>query len=302
MSEPITISQSLQLLAKMREAAPEATAAKLAQMTALIKELASENAYLNARVSEDHTLLKNMDDTPLLAEFVDDQPPVSPDELMLLAGLHDALRPALLAIRQQMEWIEAEMQGLLTDRQEHALQVVTDSSDRSFRLLDAVQRLIDIQRGDTDIEQNTFIASELLEEAHQRAQADHHYVSVQLPEVVPVAQGDYFQSLLILDDLLDNAIRYTPQGGEIRLSLDNLGTHVLFSVADNGIGLRPEDMTHIGEPFWRGEHHPLVHQHRGSGLSLYIAKEVLARQGGELIFSGEPELGSTFSFTLAIPS
>jgi signal transduction histidine kinase len=61
-------------------------------------------------------------------------------------------------------------------------------------------------------------------------------------------------------------------------------------------------MQHIGQPFWRGDYHPLVRQHNGTGLSLFLIKQMLALQGGEFIFSGEPDLGSTFSFTLTVAS
>src|SRR5690606_32334537 len=105
-----------------------------------------------------------------------------------------------------------------------------------------------------------------------RASARGHELALAVPESVPMVHGDFYQALLVLTDLLDNAIRYTPPGGTIRLSVDGLGTHVLFSVADNGIGLRPEDMDTVGQPFWRGEHHPLVRQHPGTGLSLFLAR------------------------------
>jgi len=81
-----------------------------------------------------------------------------------------------------------------------------------------------------------------------------------------------------------------------------LGTHVLFSVADTGIGLSEDDLEHVGKPFWRGEHQRLVRQHAGTGLRLFLAQRILALQQGELIFSGESDFGSTFSFTLMIPS
>ena len=66
-------------------------------------------------------------------------------------------------------------------------------------------------------------------------------------------------------------------------------------------GLKPEDLEHIGKPFWRGSHHKLVRAHAGTGLRLYLAKQILALQDGELIFTGETGTGSTFSFTLPIP-
>jgi signal transduction histidine kinase len=128
-----------------------------------------------------------------------------------------------------------------------------------------------------------------------------HDITIQAPDIVPLVRGDFYQTLIVLSDLLDNAMRYTPPGGQIRMSVDNLGSHALFSVVDNGIGLEPDDLEQVGKPFWRGTKHRLVRQHNGTGLRLFLAKQMLALQDGELIFSGEPGQGSTFSFTLPLP-
>jgi signal transduction histidine kinase len=117
---------------------------------------------------------------------------------------------------------------------------------------------------------------------------------------LPPLRADYQRTLAILVDLMDNAVRYTPEGGSSRIAVDNLGGYVLFTVADNGIGLSDADMQYIGQPFWRALHQPLVRAHRGTGLRLYLARRVLEMQGGALFFSGEPNAGSTFSFTVPV--
>ena len=215
------------------------------------------------------------------------------------------MRPPLIAIRGRAELVQAGMLGQLSEEQEQWLQAIHENTDRAFAVLDAVQQALALQQGQVQIGWTTFISTDLLNEAYERirdkAQVRQHQLHVHAPEVVPMAQGDFYQSLIILTDLLDNAVRYTPEGGQIRLSVDNLGTHVLFSVADNGIGLTEEDLLHVGQPFWRGEHQRLVRQHPGTGLRLYLARHILALQRGELIFSGEPGVGSTFSFTLLTP-
>lgn len=307
MSQSLDVTRSLQLLNKLKNAAPQATAVKLEQIMRLLQDLSDENAYLNARIHEGDVTF----DEPVSFEDAtpaDEPPAAHSDEtdFDILVGVNDALRPPLVAVRGRAELLLAGMLGQITGEQAQWLHAIDENTVRAFRVLDALQRLIAIKRDQIHIEWSNFVASDLLEEAYtqikERAAAAGHTVVVQVSEVVPVAQGDFHQSLLILNALLDNAVRYTPEGGQIRLSVDNLGTHVLFNVADSGIGLYPEDMQHIGQPFWRGDHHPLVRQHTGSGLSLYLVRHLLALQGGEFIFSGEPDLGSTFSFTLNMPT
>ena len=230
-------------------------------------------------------------------------PPV--EALPLFNGLSDSLRPPLVAIRGRAELVQGGLLGQITPEQDTWLEAIQENTRRAFAVLDAVQEMIAIQTGKVRIEPVNFLSTDLLTEAWERtrdrAKLLGHTVTIQAPDLVPLAHGDFYQSLIILTDLLDNAMRYTQPGGQIKLSVDNLGTHVLLSVADNGVGLKPEDLEHIGKPFWRGSHHKLVRAHAGTGLRLYLARQLLALQDGELIFTGEMGTGSTFSFTLPIP-
>lgn len=314
MTRPASVPAALALLKRLRNAAPPATAAKLDQVMALVQALSTEAAFFSTRMTEDTSLLETRAASSQVESPVQREVPALLDQPItdettafdILVGVNDALRAPLVGIHGRTELLQAGLPGQISTEQEQWLEAIHQNTYRVFRLLDAVQRLIAIQRGEVQVDWSHFIASDLLEEAYSRirdraAERDLE-VLIQAPDSVPMARGDFYQSLLVLTDLLDNAVRYTPEGGQIRLSVEGLGTHVLFSVADTGIGLRPEDMAHVGTPFWRGEYHPLVRQHTGTGLSLFLARRVLAAQNGELIFSGEPDVGSTFSFTLLAPT
>lgn len=317
LSPALTVEQALEVLKRLRTAAPPATADKLAGVVALVQSLAQENAYLNT----------------LLLEGIPGGAPAAPpaeavpvggdrrtvtDELRqaaalpdvplldLFAGLNDALRPPLIAIRGRAELVQAGLLGQITPEQDVWLQAIDENTTRAFAVLDALQEMIALKRGQMRLEIVNFISTDLLTEGWERVKDRvrpyNHDVTIQAPEVVPLAQGDFYHALVILTDMLDNAIRYTPPGGQIRMSVDNLGTHVLFSVTDNGIGLSSDDLAQVGKPFWRGTQNKLVRQHSGTGLRLFLAKQMLELLGGELIFSGEPGLGSTFSFALPAPA
>lgn len=299
----LNAAQALALLGKLRQAAPPATADKLAAVAALIESLTQENAYLDALVSENPPLLAaappaDADDDDALA---DDIAPLD-----LLAGVGAALRAPLAAMREQAELAQAELPAA-GGAGEPAWwpAAVSSASARALRLLDAVEQLVALEQGRTPFDIVNFVATDVLKEAQSRCAAliaaRGHRLALAVPQVVPLAQGDYYQTLVVLTDLLENAARYTPEGGAVRLAVDSLGTHVLFSVADSGIGLSADDLAHVGQPFWRGDKHPLVRFYAGTGLRLYLAKRTLARQAGALIFFGEPGRGSTFSFTLPAP-
>jgi signal transduction histidine kinase len=130
------------------------------------------------------------------------------------------------------------------------------------------------------------------------AESRDHQIDIHTEQPIPKVKADYDRVLSILVDILDNAIRYTPNESTIRVSAESTGSSVLFTVADTGVGFSPEDSEHIGTPFWRALYEPLVRNHHGTGLRLFLAKQILALQGGEMFFSAEPGFGSSFSFTL----
>lgn len=304
----LTIDEAQMLLARMQAAAPPATAAKLGEIAALLQSLSHDNAYLVGLYGEALILPVATDDLPQMPAATPEPevepPPVDEDDLLLLQ-LEDSLRPRLLAIQEMVEpWTGGETTTLSAEVK-GAFRQVRDQSKAAQALLDGVQMVIAVRNGLVDVTPLIFSANMLMREAErqarERTEAREQSLSVVHPEGELDAVGDYQSLLSVLLDLIDNASRYTPRGGHIRIKAESLGTHVLFSVEDNGIGLRPDDEAQIGEPFWRASDQPLVRQHAGTGLKLYLAKQVLARQGGELIFSGEPEMGSTFSFMVPAP-
>jgi signal transduction histidine kinase len=304
----ITLSQALEALNRLRSAAPSATAAKLGQIARLLQTLADENAYLNTLVLDSMPVGPPEKSTVQPEEAVPAASSsfVPPGEAVpgWFTGLSEALRPPLVAIRGRAELVQDGLLGQITPEQDQWLEAIEENTNRAFAVMDAVQELIALEQGKARIEKVNFISTDLTKEAWQRirdkARAFDHDVINEAPEAVPLAYGDFYQSLIILTDLLDNALHYTSPHGQIRMSVDDLGTHVLFTVADSGIGLMPEELEFVGQPFWRGSHR-MIRQHNGSGLRLYLAKKVLELLDGELIFSGEPGVGSTFSFTLPTP-
>jgi two-component system sensor histidine kinase VicK len=302
----ISLHQALETLSRLQSAAPEPTASHLSEIGELLQALSEENTYLNALLVDGIT---QPGPPRVEAPPPPPEPPAgSPEQASMaeswLVGMGEALRPPLVAIRGRAELVQAGLLGQISPEQDQWLQAIQENTDRAFGVMDAIQELMSLHKGQMRIEKVNFISTDLLKEAWERirdqARALNHEITIQAPDSVPLAHGDFYHSLIILTDLLDNALHYTPPGGQIRMSVDDLGTHVLFTVADNGIGLTPEEMDFIGQPFWRGSHR-MVRQHSGSGLRLHLAKQVLAQLDGELIFSGEPALGSTFSFTLPIP-
>jgi signal transduction histidine kinase len=304
----LNVDEALALLSKMQSAAPSATATKLADIAALLQSLSNDNAYLVGAYGE-----------ALILPVANDQQPPAPEpeyqptyELTarddaddLLAHLGDALRPRLNAVQTLVEPPNEGETTTLSTETKAILKQIREHNRAALTLLDGIEAVVDVRQGHVEVTPLIFSANMLMREAERQAQEQaasrEQSLSVLHPDDELQAIGDYQSLLVILLDMIDNATRYTPRGGHIRLKAENVGTHILFSVEDNGIGLRPQDEPNIGQPFWRAMDQPLVRQHPGTGLSLYLAAQVLALQDGQLVFSGEPDMGSTFSFMLPAP-
>lgn len=230
----------------------------------------------------------------------DDLP--TPEELILHAN--QLLKPALLAMRSDLEGLIDGRLGRLTSNQADTLRTILGTAEGILTLLDSLTVIHQLRENSLKMEPTTFDPLELLETARQmsreRADQHDHQINILADQSLPFVLADFDRSLSIVLDLLDNAIRYTPSESVIRVSADSIGSHVLFTIADSGIGFSTEDSEHVGKPFWRALHEPLVRSHHGTGLRLYLAKQVLALQGGEMFFSGEPNFGSSFSITLPV--
>lgn len=104
--------------------------------------------------------------------------------------------------------------------------------------------------------------------------------------------ADQGRVLQLLSNIVGNAIKFTPPDGEVTLSMLRRGDKVLFAVADDGPGIAPEHLPHVFDRFWRKD------ESRGTGLGLFICKQIVETHGGEIWVESTPGDGSTFYFTL----
>ncbi len=329
--------QALKILARLEQAAPQPTAAKIAEVAGLLESLERDKARLEAlnsqAVAEANERARQalsadllMDDANggelFMSADADDSfartgsfpppaaqwEPADSENIILteteeiLMQLDEALRMPLDIVRKQISTVLAGEIGRFRSDQYAVFETVAGSNDTALHLLDNVTQMVALSHGllpmDTLVFSCPLLAREAFDAAQTQAKANEQTLTMRLPEASLQAEGDYQRVLTILTDMLTNAIHYSPPGSSIELSVEDLGSHVLFSVADNGIGLSEDDMLFISKPFWRAQQQELVRQQPGTGLRLAISRAMLALQGGELIFSGEEGIGSTFSFTL----
>ena len=124
-------------------------------------------------------------------------------------------------------------------------------------------------------------------------------LSLEIADSVSVVECDRDQITQVLTNLLQNAIKFTPDGGNINVTVLNgdVGNKVLVKVSDNGIGIPEEEQENIFKQFYQVKSN-LPHETGGTGLGLSISKGIIEAHGGKIWVESMPEAGSTFLFTI----
>jgi PAS domain S-box-containing protein len=139
-------------------------------------------------------------------------------------------------------------------------------------------------------------ASSIVE--REKAQSPLHHFVLDVPPDLPLVSADPLRFERILHNLIDNAVKYSPEGGEIRISARNDGTCITVSVKDQGVGIAPEDQPKLFEPFQRLE--TMRQATQGVGLGLVVCRRLVEAHGGRIWVESEKGQGSTFFFTLPL--
>jgi signal transduction histidine kinase len=143
------------------------------------------------------------------------------------------------------------------------------------------------------------VVYEVVESQRSSADLKHHTLTLERPGKSLSVRGSETQLRQAVANLVGNAIKYTPDGGSIRVYLGDQGERLQFSVKDNGYGIAPERHARIFERFYRAKE-PGTEHVGGTGLGLSLVKTVIERHGGQVWFESAPGLGSTFGFWLPV--
>ena len=219
-----------------------------------------------------------------------------------VANVSHEFKTPLTAIQGFAETLLA---GAIDDAQNRVrfLEIILEHSQRLARLTDDLLRLSQMDADRLGLEIRGVGVQQFVEscvETAQRPAAERDLrISVNLSSRLPEIAADRRRLAEVLQNLLDNAIQYTPPGGQIMLSASANGSEVTFTVSDTGIGIPQTDQPRIFERFYRVD----VARSRevgGTGLGLAIAKHLVEVHGGRIWVESEVGQGSQFHFTVPI--
>jgi signal transduction histidine kinase len=217
-----------------------------------------------------------------------------------LANMSHELRTPLNAIIGFSQVLQDEMVGPVNPKQEEYLDDIISSGNHLLSLINDVLDLSKVEAGQVELDVHPFSLHEALERGvvmvRERATEDGVRVGFTADPEVDVVDGDERRIKQVIFNLLTNAVKFTPAGGEVDVSAIRVNGDVRVSVADTGPGVDPEDHERIFEEFRQTE--AGLEQREGTGLGLALSKRLVELHGGRIWIESEPGQGSTFVFTL----
>jgi signal transduction histidine kinase len=213
------------------------------------------------------------------------------------------LRLPMTSIKGYTDLIASGMVGPLTEQQEQFLGVVKRNLERMTTLIQDLADINRIESGRMPFELAAVdlkhVVTDVAESLSEATAAKAQSVTVAFADDLPPVYADPTRLSQVLTNLLSNAHKYTPKGGEIVIQAWRNGRFATVSVKDNGIGISAENQAKLFTQFFRAEDVE-VREQSGWGLGLSIVKKMVEAQGGEISFQSELGKGSTFAFTVPL--
>jgi signal transduction histidine kinase len=222
-----------------------------------------------------------------------------------LANISHELRTPLTHIRGYLELLINNELGSLLDDQVNALMVMKKSEERLEQLIDDLIQFSSAARGDFTVKIDILDLNQLLKdvilEAEKRCKDSGLKLRLIIPDDLPLVQADLQKISWVLSHLLDNSIKFTHDGGMIKVKTKVLNNNVLISVIDTGIGIEKNRLAEIFEPFHQLDS-SASRRYGGTGLGLAMVKEIIDAHGSAITVKSKINVGTYIGFTLPISS
>jgi signal transduction histidine kinase len=211
---------------------------------------------------------------------------------------HD-LRSPITVIAGFAELLARDWDDLAESDRNRYLELIGGNVHNLSRLVDDVLEVAEVDAGKFQLEIQPFDLGHLIERTVLELGAAHgsDRLEVDVPSQLPVALGDEGRNRQVLTNLVTNALKFSPDDAPVSISVSIEDGALVVSVSDRGVGIRPEDMTRLFERFSRLPNSRQA-KAKGTGLGLYICKQIVEAQGGRISARSVAGMGSTFRFTV----
>ncbi|MBE9473375.1 MAG: HAMP domain-containing histidine kinase [Chloroflexi bacterium] len=264
------------------------------QIFQLQHKLEQTNRELEQRVAErtaelEKALLKLTELNQLKSNFI--------------SNISHELRTPLTHIKGYLDILSDRSLGPLTTLQEEAIDVLVRSEDRLEQLIDDLIQFSLAVRGELSLSLQPLEIRQLVDaylpQTIKKAKAKGIDLEVTIPVGLPKIYADEGKMQWVFNQLLDNGIKFTPTGGQVRFSAQREMDFVEFTVSDSGIGIPEERIKEIFEPFHQLDG-SVTRRYSGIGLGLAMVHHILEAHGSALDVDSSPDQGTRFSFSLPV--
>ena len=220
------------------------------------------------------------------------------DELKaeFIAVASHELRTPLAAVYGAAQTLRRHDFALDDAGRERFISLIVDESDRLATIVNQILLANQLEVGRVDLDTEPFDGVDMVERVVESAKShapSHITFDVKVAEGVPPVAADKDQARQVLVNLVENAVKYSPGGGRIELGLEAADRSVRFSVVDEGMGIPSDEQARIFEKFYRLDPN-MTSGIGGTGLGLYICRELVERMGGRIWLESEEGKGSAF--------
>ena len=213
------------------------------------------------------------------------------------------LRTPLSAVKWAISLVLGGEMGKINEKQKEMLSKGFQSNEKMIHLINDLLYVSRIEEGQFgySFEYDDFnkVLEEVLTSFNEQIKKQKINLTIKSLEKKLKVYIDKNKISLVLDNLIKNAIEYTPKSGKIEINIETQKNNLKFRIKDNGVGIPKEDQEKIFSKFFRAEN-VLRIQTEGSGLGLFIAKNVIEKHGGNLSYNSQEGMGSEFIFTLPL--
>ncbi len=237
------------------------------------------------------TIVQNMEDLKTMDNLRRD----------LVANVSHDLRTPLATIQGYLETVLMKADSLSEEEKTKYLQTIFKSTERLRKLVDELFELSKLEAREKKPKPEPFSIAELLQDVHQKnlilAEGKKIELKTNFPYDLPLAYADIGMMERVLQNLIDNAIKFTPDGGTIDLQLKKENDDIIISISDSGEGIVDKELSHIFDRYNRSKR---TESNDGLGLGLAIVKKILEVHNIEINVESKKNIGTTFSFRVPV--
>jgi len=217
----------------------------------------------------------------------------------LVANISHDLRTPMASLRGHVETLTLHGDDLSPEKREHALHTIATNTDNLEALIERLFELTYLESGRVEYRREAFsiveLAYEVLTRCEKRAEDRQITLHCDVEGEPPLVDADPLRIGQVLQNLVENAVKFNREGGEVHLRVIGHDDGVDLEVRDTGIGIASEDLPHVFERFYTAEKSRTT---KGAGLGLAIAHRIVTGHGGELTVESREGVGTAFRFDL----